>query len=196
MKTVKIWESLEIGWTLFMKRPWYLFGLMLAVLGLFAATMPQGALATALSSIVTCSFMMLMLRHSKGESINFDDLFTIDQRWISFAFLAIIKGFFILLGLVCFIIPGVYLAVRWSFAELLVIDKNMRPLEALKASSVLTEGQRGKLFLFSFVCVLLIFLGIFFIIIGAVVMVLVSVFAKIEIYKNLQAQKTITEEAV
>lgn len=196
MKTVKIGESLKIGWTLFMKRPWYLIGLLLATGGLFAATISQGTLATALSSIVACTFMALMFKHSKGESISFDDLFTIDQRWISFAFLSLIKGFFILLGFICFIVPGIYLAIRWSFAELLVIDKNMRPLEALRASSVLTEGQRGKLFLFSFVAALLIVFGLLFFIIGAVVAVLVTFFAKIEIYKNLQAQKTITEEAL
>jgi uncharacterized membrane protein len=196
MKKVNIGESLKIGWTLFMKRPWYLLGLMLAVFGLMAATSSQGALTTALSTIVYCSFLVLMLKHSKGETINFDDLFTLDQRWISFAFLMLIKTFFIILGFVCFIIPGVYLSVRWMFAEMLVVDKGMRPLEALRASGALTEGQRGKLFLFCIVCGLLIIVGLLFLIVGALVAMLVTLFASIEIYKDLQSQETLITESL
>ena len=96
MKTVKIREALGVGWNLFMQRPWYLLGLTLATCGLFVAVGSKGVLVEALGSIIYAGYIARMLAYSRGESIQFDDLFDIDKRWIYFAFLMVIKSFFIL----------------------------------------------------------------------------------------------------
>lgn len=186
MKTVKIREALGVGWNLFMQRPWYLLGLTLATCGLFVAVSSKGVLVEALGSIIYAGYIARMLAYSRGESIQFDDLFDIDKRWIYFAFLMVIKSFFILLGFICFVVPGIYLTVRWMFAEILVIDQGMRPLEALRASSALTAGNRGKLFLYSLTALLLIIVGFLFIIIGGIIGMIVTMFATLHIYKELQ----------
>jgi O-antigen ligase len=186
MKKVKIRESFKSGWELFMQRPWYLLGLTIAMCILFAVCSSNSAIATALAYIVYGGYLLMLINHFKGNRIVFDDLFSIDNRWISFAFLAVIKGGLILLGFLCFIIPGIYLAVRWMFAEYYVLDKGMRPLEALKASSELTKGYRWKLFLFVVAGALLVILGVFFLFIGAIVAALVVTFASIKIYTDLQ----------
>lgn len=185
MKNVKIRESLGVGWTSFTKRPWYLIGLLLAVFALFAA-LGSNAIIAALSAVVYGGYIALMLKHHRGETIVFDDLFDIDNRWIYFAFLFVIKTFLIMLGFFCFIIPGIYLSVRWMFAEILVIDQGLKPLAALKASSALTEGVRWKLFFFSLVGTLLVIAGVFLLIIGAAVAVLVVFFAMIHVYETLR----------
>jgi len=187
MKNVKIRESLKVGWSLFIKRPWYLLGLILSVAVLFILT-SSDALATALAYILYGGLIAVLLKHYHNEHIVFDDLFSIDQRWISFAFLGVIKTVAILLGLLCFIIPGIYLSIRWMFAELYVIDKGMRPIEALRASSALTEGHKWKLLLFMLTTTLLILLGLFFFIVGALVASLIAMFAVIKIYKDLQSE--------
>lgn len=192
MKNVKIRESLGVGWTLFMKRPWYLLGLSIAVFGLFTIVGSNTVMA-ALSAIVYAGYIALMLKYYRGETINFDGLFTIDQRWIYFAFLFIIKSILIMLGFICFIIPGIYLSVRWMFAEILVIDKGMTPLAALKASSVLTEGHRSKLFLFSIVATVLMLVGLVFLLVGAIVAAIVAFFAMLHIYQSLQAAEVSIE---
>ncbi len=87
---------------------------------------------------------------------------------------------------VFFIIPGIYLAVRWMFAEFYVIEQGMRPLEALKASSALTEGSRWELFFFSCLALLLILGGFVLLIVGGIVASIVVTFAYIRIYKDLQ----------
>lgn len=193
MKKVKIRESLSTGWELFMKRPWYLIGLSSAMGVLFVVCSSDSALATALAYIVYGGYLLMLMNHFNGTHIVFDDLFNIDNRWISFAFLAVIKGLLIVLGFLCFIVPGVYLAVRWMFAEFYVLDKGMRPLEALKASSELTAGFRWKLFLFGLVTTVLVIAGFFLLIIGAIVAAVVATFGAYKIYKDLQAD-TVTVE--
>lgn len=85
-----------------------------------------------------------------------------------------------------FIVPGIYLALKWSFAELLVIDKGMRPMEALRASSEMTKGIRFKLFLFSLASFVIILVGVLALVVGVFVAGTVIALAGIHLY--LQAQ--------
>ena len=190
MKAVDIRGSLKEGWKLFTQRGWYFIGLFLAFVVLFILTAGDSAVVTALSYILYGGYFALLLKHARGERVVFDDLFSIDSRWISFAFLGLIKTVLILIGFLLLIIPGIYLSVQWMFAELLVIDKGLRPLEALKASSELTKGYRWKLFLFSLVMTVLILVGFLALGIGAVVASIVSMFAIIKIYFTLSSQET------
>lgn len=191
MTIVKIDEALRVGWQNFTARPWYLLGLSLAVFVLFAFSIGN-AVVTALAYILLAGYLTVFLKHFHGEWFVFDDLFSMDQRWIFFAFLGLIKGLLILAGLIFFIVPGVYLAIRWMFAELCVIDQGMRPIEALRESSRLTDGHKWKLLLFAAVVLLLLVLGVFVFIIGALVVSIVVSFAAIKIYYDL---KSALEEA-
>jgi len=186
MKNISIRSALSTGWAQFTRRPWYLFGLSLAVFLFFVLTASGDAVVTALSYIVYGAFISVLLKHYHGGQIVFDDLFDIDKRWIYFAFLALIKALLILLGFAFFVLPGIYLAIRWMFAELLVIDKGMRPMEALRASSQLTQGHWWKLFFFSLISILLMSLGLVVFIVGAVAVVTIMQFATIKMYYDLQ----------
>ncbi len=193
MKKVNIRESLGVGWSQFKKRPWYLLGLTLAVAGLFVVAGVNEVGVTALAYIVYGGFIAILLKHYAGQVVEFDDLFDIDKRWVYFAFLGIIKTLLIMLGFLCFVIPGIYLSVRWMFAELFVIDQGMRPVEALRASSKIVEGHWWKLFLFSIAGVLLVVVSLFAFIVGAVIAWIVMHFAVIKIYKNLQLTEVLVE---
>lgn len=170
-----------------MRRPWYLIGITLALIGIFALTAGNAAF-TALSYIAWGGSLIMFMRHAHGEHIQFDDIFTIDSRWIYFAFLGIVKSVLIILGFLCFIIPGIYLSVRWIFAEFLVLEKGMRPLEALRASSKMTEGVRWKLFFFTVIAILLAVLGLFALIIGFFAASVVLTFALIHFYDALKTR--------
>ncbi len=185
MYTVKIRSSIKAGWSAFARRPWYLMSLMLSFVALFVAS-TGNATITALAYIVFGGYMALMLNHLRGNNVKFDDLFTIDSRWISFAFLALIKTFLIMLGLVFFIIPGIYLMIRWMFAEPLVIDKNMKPMEALKASSVMVEGHYWKLLLFILVTIFLVLLGLCALVVGVFPVSVIVFFASLKLYEDLK----------
>lgn len=185
MKTLQVTQAIRRGWSLFTRRGWYLFGLTAAVMGL-AMLVIGNAVATALYSIIIGGYIAILLKHAREEKYVFDDLFLVDRRWVYFAFGMLIKAVLILLGLVCFIVPGVYLAVRWMFSELYIIDDGMRPLEALKASSALTEGYRWKLFGYLLLMMLIGLLGTLALGVGLFVAVPVINFATITLFWNLK----------
>jgi len=141
---------------------------------------------TALAAVAYCGYLSMLIKHYRGGHIEFDDLFTVEGRWVSYAFLTLIKSFFIILGLLFFVVPGIYLAVRWVFAEILVVDQGMRPLEALRASSAMTAGNRWQLFGLLFVGTLLMILGVFVFVIGLVAAGAVLMFALIKAYEELK----------
>jgi uncharacterized membrane protein len=190
MKKIEIRAALAAGWSAFMLRPLYLFTVTLAFFILFAFSMGETGFS-ALAYVLYGGYLLFLIKHFRGGVVLFDDLFDIDRRWISYAFLALIKGLLIVLGTLCFIVPGIYLMVRWMFAEYLVIDQGMRPLEALRASSKMTEGARLKLFLFILVGILLTIVGTMVLGVGAVVAFIVVRFAVIKLYEE---QKSVLVE--
>jgi hypothetical protein len=49
-------------------------------------------------------------------------------------------------GIVCFIVPGIYFAIRYGFYKLILIDTSCSVLEAFKRSAHITDGNRWNIF--------------------------------------------------
>lgn len=188
MKTLHVHKALKTGWDKFMERSGYLFAITLGFALIIVVTGSGNALFTALSLFAYGGYLSLMLRHFRGEKISFDRIFDLDMRWLSFAFVVIVKGLVVMLGLVCFIFPGIYLALRYAFAEILVIDEGLRPMEAMKKSAEMTLGVKWKLVWFGFLSSLIMFLGLLVLVVGSVVSGIIISFAFIALYSELKDQ--------
>lgn len=190
MKHVHIGEALRVGWSKFLTRPLYLFGITLLFIVLLIFTSSSGAMVAAMGVIAYTGYLSIMFKHYHNEHVILDDLFSIDGRWIYLGFLVLIKGLLIMLGLICFVVPGIYLAIRFMFAELFVIDCGMRPVEALRASVALTKGHWWKLFFFSLIAILISLIGTFILVVGVAIASAVLTFAVIHIYYSLRAAQS------
>jgi hypothetical protein len=84
--------------------------------------------------------MQMAKRHSITAAEAYSRGFTFFWRILG---LTIITGFLILLGLLCFIVPGVMLFRRWSLASYYVIDKDLGIREAMKRSWEDTNRAAG-----------------------------------------------------
>lgn len=189
-------QAISVGWKKYMERPWYFFGLGLAAMALIIAVSSNSAAYTALAAIACGGFLAMLIKHYDGHKIIFDDLFSLQHdRWISFAFVITIKGFGILLGLLCFIVPGIYLIIRWMFAEYLIVDKGLRPIEALRESSKMTEGVKWALLGYLLLGFLIMLLGLIVLVVGIIPASMVLAFATIHIYRQLlsRTESRVTE---
>ncbi|XKT74966.1 MAG: glycerophosphoryl diester phosphodiesterase membrane domain-containing protein [Patescibacteria group bacterium UBA2103] len=185
MEKISIRKAYKTAWNKFMERPWFLFSLGVGVWVLLFLGSSSNAAFTALGYIIYGGYLGVLMMHMKGEQIVFDDLFSLDNRWISFVFMGMIKAVFLLLGFLLFIIPGIYLMVKWMFAEYLVIEKGMRPMEALRKSSEMTKGHRWKLFFFALASILVMLVGTLLLFVGVIPAGIIVVLATISIYKKL-----------
>ena len=90
----------------------------------------------------------IVSKASRGEMIPMTEIFDPKYRkYMGEFFLAsclIIGG--VGIGLVFLIIPGIVIALAWSLAILLVVDKGKNPTEAITLSNNCTYGYKAKMF--------------------------------------------------
>jgi uncharacterized membrane protein len=51
-----------------------------------------------------------------------------------------------LIGLIFLIIPAIVIGIAWGFATLLVVDKEINPIEAINKSNSITYGHKWTIF--------------------------------------------------
>ncbi len=100
-------------------------------------------------------FVKIWLAAARGMTPEFGDLFSGGGRYFAMLGTMFLVLLAILLGYLALIVPGVILALGLSFSYFYVVDQNMGPIEAMKASWAATKGQKGKIFLFGLASALL-----------------------------------------
>lgn len=72
---------------------------------------------------------------------------------------AIVVGLSVLAGLLLLILPGIYIAVRMSQFQFAIVDRNLGPIDGIKASWTMTKGNFWNLFLLGLASVGIVVLG-------------------------------------
>ena len=86
----------------------------------------------------------LPAKMSRNEQLSYTEIFNpVYRKYMGEGFLTtsfITSG--VVTGFIFLIIPGIVIAIAWSLALLLVFDKNMDPIAAIKKSNDLTYGNK------------------------------------------------------
>lgn len=131
--------------------PVVIFALVIGVIVLFVnkglywpAMFPIGLVGVILYALavnwIRVSWTEIALRLLRGEKPLLAELLKSSPKFINFFLTLLIIGVATAIGGVCFIIPGVFIAVRTAFAPFLVVDENLGPMEALLKSNQLVSG--------------------------------------------------------
>lgn len=99
------------------------------------------------------------------------------------------------IGLVLFIIPGIYFMLRFQFYIAFLVDENTGVIESLQKSWKITKGQTIKLLLLGIVQFLTIIAGYLILLIGVFVASPIVLGTYCETYRKLNPLKT-EEEAI
>ncbi|MBF0225348.1 MAG: hypothetical protein HQK76_07825 [Desulfobacterales bacterium] len=85
---------------------------------------------------------------AKGESVSPTEIFNPVYRKRMGEFFLVMGFMFagIMVGLLFFIIPGYVIFIAWMLAPLLVVDKEMNPIDAISTSNALTYGKKWTIF--------------------------------------------------
>ena len=76
-----------------------------------------------------------MIRAARGEKVEIGDFFkTGFNKFGTLLGAGILFFFGVAIGLICFVLPGIYLMVRWFFVTQLIVDKNAGISEAFQQS--------------------------------------------------------------
>jgi uncharacterized membrane protein len=110
-----------------------------------AISLGSAILGLVLSSYFQVGLTRIWLQIARGESPSFGLLFSGGDRFLPMFLASILAGLAIFAGLLLFIVPGVILGLGLFFYQYYVVDANMSPTRALKASWVATKGQKGDI---------------------------------------------------
>ena len=144
--------------------------------------MPGFALAT----------LSVFFRVADGQKPEFAHASERFHHYLNFVVTNVLYSLAVVLGLILLVIPGIYLAIRLIFAQTIVAEKNLDPLEALKLSGALTKGLIWKLLGFNVVIGLVNLCGLLLLGIGLLFTVPMTGIAMLVVYKKLsQARLTV-----
>ncbi len=99
-----------------------------------------------ISIFIYGSSMALILRLVRGQTISWNDARATTTIWLNYFLGYIAVLFAIFVGIVFFILPGIYLATRLIFTLPIIADTNLGVMEAIKKSWEMTEGKWWGLF--------------------------------------------------
>lgn len=205
MKKFSIKESIKLGWEITKKNIGFLVGVVL--IAFFVNLIPNfvtealgenenNASLEILKIVIALAAWILNLLVSLGmvkvslaildkKEKNFSDLFNGYPLLLNFFVGSILYALVVFLGLILFIIPGIYFAIKYQFYSYFIVDKKMGAIEAMKASGKITQGVKLHLIIFSFALGILNLLGMLALGIGLLVTIPVTMLAYAHVYREL-----------
>ena len=108
---------------------------------------PSTIISMVFNVFLALGVTRLGLNVVSGEKFSVGTIFT-GAPWLLKGFLAhILYWLMVTLGMILFIFPGIYLALRFGMAQAAIVDRNMGVIEAFKYSSRITKNNLTHLFL-------------------------------------------------
>jgi hypothetical protein len=92
----------------------------------------------------------------------------------------------VLVGLLLFVVPGIYLAIRFGQFKTAIVDQDLGILESLQYSSRLTEGNRLNLFWLALLSILIVLAGLLALVVGLLAALPLVYLADLLAYRWLQ----------
>lgn len=202
MKEFSIKEAFSWGWQEFKSRPWFFVGLMLivfvisAVISLIVQNTGDviGGVLQIVGTVVQwwlyIGIIMIALAVYNKQSPEFGMLFKGSGKTLwNYVLGTILYTLVVLVGLVLFVFPGIIWGIKFHYYSFLIVDKGMKPMDALKRSGAITMGYKWKLFGLFILIGLLNLAGAIVLGVGLLVTMPVSLLITVFVYKLLEDGK-------
>ena len=143
------------GWEIFQENIGMFIGytLITIAISVAAAFIPFGSLLV--SGPLTAGFYIVANKISKGEPYEFGTFFKGFDFFIPLLLWTLIGGIFIALGLVALIVPGIYLAVAYTFVPLFIVFGKIEFWDGMEFSRKLVTKKWWDIFGFVLLLILI-----------------------------------------
>ncbi len=195
-KTFPIKESLGVGWKIMKENFIFLAGILLVYYLISSVpSLFKGEEYSILYSILSLAgfvvgLMMQMgiiaisLKFCDNKKPEFKELFH-TKNLFNFIVGTLIYGLIVIAGSILLVVPGIYWALKYQFVGYLIVDKGMKPMEALKKSGEMTNGLKWNLLGFYLVILGVNLLGLLALGIGLLVTVPTTTLAYAYVYRKI-----------
>lgn len=206
-KKFSIGEAVGFGWETFKKN--YLLFIALAAIDLIISGLPNFKLEIAknvsstinpviwlLEELVQIGVITIVLKVIDSKKTDLGDMFENIRLYWRYLSGTLLYGLIVFIGFILLIVPGVIWAIKYQFYGYLIIDKKMKPMDALRKSAEITEGERWNLFILGFALFGVILLGVLALGIGIFAALPVVWIAVAFIYRKLLKSTKASKEEI
>ncbi len=133
---------------------------------------------------------LIFLKGVRGGEVQIKSIINGFDNYINVVLASLLVIGLIGIGVIVFIIPGIYVACRLAFTSYLVMEDGLDPIQAVEASWRITRGHAWKIFALSIVSVLLFIVGLCLLIVGMFPAIMWSKAAFATLYLSITASDT------
>jgi len=203
-------EAVKFGWQKTKENFWSLIAVTLIWIVVnsmfsysvksFEKTMPAlsfiiNLCSTLVNMLMTLGITKIGLKVYAGEKFEVSELFESYRLFLNYLLASILYFLAVAVGFLLLIVPGIILIIRMGLYTYLIVDKQMGALDALKESMRLTKGSAFDLFLFWFILLGVLLLGLLALIVGIIVAVPITLLAYVFIYRYLEAKNQVAQSS-
>jgi uncharacterized membrane protein len=173
-RSIDVLACLNRGWNLVLDSPGPLIGGALLVFGAFFVLQfvpVLGLLATiVLEGPVMAGLYYMYLRRIRGETVGPADVFIgLGDNFVQLSLAGFLSSVFIAVGFALCILPGIFLAICYTFVLPLAIDKKLEFWPAMEVSRRVVQAQWFTFFALGLIGVLVVIAGALACLVGLVV---------------------------
>lgn len=100
-----------------------------------------------LGGVVQLGYCKYLLNLHDGRPADIKDLFSEFNRFADGLVLNLLRGIYVFLWTLLFIIPGIVASYKYSMASFIMLENpGMKPNDAITESKILMDGHKGELF--------------------------------------------------
>lgn len=170
-----------------------LSGLIQAVQDMALLLLVLGLLGIVIRLVSQMSVSLAMLQIMRGQSPSFEDTvqpMAKGKRMIDYFLASLMVGLVVIVGLIFLIIPGLYLAIKYMFVPLRILDEGVPVSQAFEDSATMTKDVKFDVVVLWFLVVLMNLAGLLALGIGLLITIPVSSLVVASAYQQLKPQLT------
>lgn len=161
------------------------------------------AYALLFHPVVDYGIGFIFLKGVRGDQVQIQSVFDGFKNYVNIILASLLVFGLVIIGLIVFIVPGIYVACRLAFVSYLVMDEGLDPVAAVEASWRLTKGHAFKIFLLGLTCIFLFICGLILLLVGILPAIMWSCSSFAALYLSISqdsepidAHPTVTEDLV
>ena len=128
----------------------------------------EAILGQILSIFLSLGVTRIGLNIVSGKDFSVGMLFGEGRKLIKAIAASILFGLMIVIGFICLIVPGIYLALRFGQYMFAIVDKDLGVIESFKYSSEITKNNKGKIVMMGLLAFGVIIAGLLALVVGLV----------------------------
>jgi hypothetical protein len=189
--TLDIMSCYERSWTLLKANFWPLVGVSLLISLVYCVLLDVEKhglffIGPIFNKVIAAGLLYYFLRTIRGQTATVGDAFAgFTKAFVVLVVVGIVFTVFVTIGIFCLILPGIYLAVAYSFASILAVDKGLGFWEAMETSRKVITRNWWRVFGLLLLSIPLFILGALALGVGIFVAIPLFVGALVYAYEDL-----------